>query len=155
MSIALVIADDHPVMRESLRTAFSVTDIEIIGEAATPSEALEQASDPRVDVLLLDMHWSQGAEQDSEDEGIEILQAIRSTRPDLAILMYSAEDSTDCIARCYRLGADGYLVKGVDDARLTSAVRAVDAGTEIWPESLSPWERTEKAPDDSDSERED
>lgn len=121
-------------MRESVRTAFADTDIEIVGEAATPWEALEQASDPRVDVLLLDMHWPQGAERDSEHEGIQILKAVRSMRPGLGILMYSVDDSTDC--NC-------------------CAVRAVDAGTEIWPYSSFSWESPEGETQGLDAELED
>jgi DNA-binding NarL/FixJ family response regulator len=133
MSIALLVADDHPRVRAGIRRAFACSGFDVIEEAATMAEVLVKATDARIDVLLLDVSWVNGAKTMSGETGIELLRQIRSTRCDLAILMYSTEDTPHCVARCRDLGADGYLIKGVDDGLLAAAVRAVHAGGQIWP----------------------
>jgi two-component system nitrate/nitrite response regulator NarL len=132
MSIALLIADDHPLVREGLRAAFERTDITIVGEASTVAEALRFGLDQSVEVIMLDISWAED-EYGMADYGFELLSNIRCARPDVAVLMYSVQDAQSYIARCRRLRANGYLVKGVDDRLLVTAVRAVFAGEEIWP----------------------
>jgi two-component system response regulator NreC len=135
MSIALLIADDHELIRAGLRATFARTGIVVVGEAATGEEALRLAGDALVDVVLLDISWARG-EIAISDQGFDLLSQIRFTRPRLPILMYSLHDSASYIQRCRLLGANGYLCKGVDDSRLTAAVRAVFAGREVWPDQL-------------------
>lgn len=131
MSIALLIADDHELVREGLRCTFARTDIVVVAEAATTAEALRCAQDPAVDVLLLDVGWRRGDARSLD--GFDLLAEIRASRASLVILMYSIFDNADYVARCRRLGADGYLVKGADDRRLPAAVRAAYAGRPVWP----------------------
>jgi DNA-binding NarL/FixJ family response regulator len=133
MPISLLIADDHPLIRAGLRRIFGRTGIAVAGEAASIAEAIEGASDPGVDVVLLDLRWINGGGTATEEAGLHILGKIRAARDELGILMYSSVDAPSCIARCRELGADGYLIKGVDDATLPAAVRAVHAGDQIWP----------------------
>lgn len=131
MPIALLIADDYELIRLGLRHTFAHTDIEIVAEAATPAEARRYARDEAVDVLLLDLSWRRGGA--SGLEGLDLLAEIRALRARLAILIYSIYDGAGHVARCRRLGADGYLVKGADDRRLPAAVRAAYAGRPVWP----------------------
>ena len=147
MTIGLLIADDHPLIRAGLRATFHRTGIEVVDEAATTAEAFHKACDPRVQVVLLDINWLHRGESPAREDGEDLLRRIRTARPELAVVMYSEEDGRGRIDRCRRLGAKGYLVKGVDDALLTLAVRAVHGGEQSWPEARSavrPWQAFER-----------
>ncbi len=134
MPIALLIADDHELVRAGLRQTFEGSDILIVGEASTASEALNAALDRYVQVLLLDVSWV-GSSVVSRTAGIDLLAQIRPARPALPILMYSSEAGPDYVESCRRLGANGYLIKGLDDGQLVTAVCAVHSGKQIWPSS--------------------
>lgn len=134
MAIAVLIADDHELVRAGLRGVLEGNGFSVAAEARTPLEVLTYALDPRVQVVLLDLSWSSCASA-TRDEGFELLREIRSMRTDLPILIYSVETGSECIERCRRAGANGYLIKGLDDAVLAIAVRAVHAGQQMWPNS--------------------
>jgi DNA-binding NarL/FixJ family response regulator len=131
-------------VRLGLRCRFSAH--HAIREAGTEAEARRAALDPQVQVILLDLRWIDRDQSPVDDAGLRLLADIRAARPELPILMYSVEAGADCIARCRRLGASGYLVKGVDDALLTLAVRAVLAGGQIWPDPPQPRETARSQP---------
>ena len=134
MSIAVLIADDHELVRWGLRLVLLRNGFSVAAEASTPLEAVAHAMDPDVQVVLLDLSWA-SCTNVGRDEGVKVLRAIRWARPSLAVLMYSVEARSECIERCRREGASGYLIKGLDDAVLAWAVRAVHAGEQVWPES--------------------
>jgi DNA-binding NarL/FixJ family response regulator len=132
MSIAVLVADDHELVRSGLRGVLECNGFSVVAEAATPLEVVTHALDPRVQVVLLDLSWA-NCTNAARDEGLALLRAIRSAQPSLPVLMYSVEAGPECIERCRREGASGYLIKGREDAVLAWAVRAVHAGGEIWP----------------------
>jgi two-component system invasion response regulator UvrY len=136
MAITLLIIDDHPLVRAGLRQTFAGSGIDVVGEAATVAEARRRARQPGVDVVLLDIGWLEGDETGSVDQGFELLREIRAARPGLPVLMYSIRDSAACVDRCRRLGANGYLVKGVDDRLLVAAVQAVHEGRAVWTDAV-------------------
>lgn len=133
MAITLLIIDDHPLVRAGLRQTFASSGVEVVGEAATVAEARRRAREADVDVVLLDIGWVRDDETGGADLGFELLSEIRAARPGLPVLMYSIRDSVACVDRCRRLGANGYLVKGIDDRLLVAAVRAVHDGRQVWP----------------------
>jgi len=134
MSIVLLIADDHELVRAGLRQTFAGTSIDIM-EASTPGEARRLARDPIVDVVLLDVGWPrQETVSYGFGLGFELLREMRRMRADLPVLMYSIHDTSHYIDRCRRFGGAGYLVKGVDDGLLCKAVHAVYDGGEVWPD---------------------
>jgi len=137
MPIGLLIADDHELIRAGLRQAFARDGLRVVGEAATAAEARRLALDPAADVLTLDISWMNEDESSTDDLGLELLRWIRMARPDISILIYSMHDGHRYIERCRRLGANGYLVKGVDDRLLPSAIYAVYAGEQIWSEATT------------------
>jgi DNA-binding NarL/FixJ family response regulator len=137
MPIGLLIADDHELIRAGLRQTFARDGLRVVGEAATAEEALRFALDPAADVLVLDISWMNEDESSTDDRGLEVLRRIRRARPDIAILIYSMHDGRRYVERCRRLGANGYLVKGVDDRLLPSAIYAVHAGEQIWSDSAT------------------
>jgi DNA-binding NarL/FixJ family response regulator len=130
MTIRLLIADAHALVREALWLAFDGPEFTVIGEASTASEALRLALEETADVVLLDIRWQSG-EWEPKD-GFEVLHRIKSAKPRLPVLVYSTHDRQRYINRCRELGANGYLVKGVDKQVLLAAVRTVYAGEEVW-----------------------
>lgn len=133
MPIGLLVADDHAWLRAGLRQIFEGTDIMVVAEACAASEVLHLALDERVQVLLLDVSWARDDGSGTPHAGIDLLARIRAARPDLPVLMYSSRDDAGYQESCRRLGAAGYLVKGVDDARLIPGVRALFEGRSFWP----------------------
>jgi len=121
MAIRLLVADDHELVREALRYTFLDTGIEIVAEAATCEAAVRLALERELDVVLLDLKMPDG-------NGIDALGRIRSAKPDLPVLIYSAHSRPDYMQRCAALGACGYLTKAVEKQTLLAAVRAAHAG---------------------------
>ncbi|GAA0968616.1 response regulator transcription factor [Acrocarpospora macrocephala] len=120
--IRVLIADDHPIVRQGLRTFLEVQgDIEVVGEAADGAEAVALAASLDPDVLLLDLKMP----------GLSGLGALTELAArDLkvrAIILTSVSDRAD-VAPAMRAGAAGFLYKDVDPAALISAIRAVHGG---------------------------
>lgn len=135
MVITLLIADDHPLVREGLRQTFACTEIEVVGAASTVAEAWHSARSADANVVLLDLSWDREGRETAAatHAGFALLEQIRAARPATAILVYSIYERADYMDHCRRLGADGYLVKGVDDRRLVTAVREAYANRQSRP----------------------
>ena len=125
MSIRLLIADDHAVVRAGLRAMLFGSDIEVVAEAATGNQALQQAAEHSPELILLDVRMP-------EMDGIACLGRLRTELPELPVLMFSAYDNPTYIARVVALGAAGYLSKTADKEKLIDSIRRVAAGESIW-----------------------
>ena len=129
MAVRLLVSDDHAWVREGLRYVFSNTEIEIVAEATTGKEAVQFALEQDIDVVLMDIKMPDG-------NGFEALRQIKAVKADLPVLIYSAHDRVDYFQRCADLGAQGYLLKGVNKQTLLSAVRDAFAGKTLGKHSL-------------------
>ncbi len=125
MSIRLLIADDHAVVRAGLRSMVAGSEIEIIAEASDGAQAFALAIERRPDVVLLDVRMP-------DTDGISCLGRLKIELPDLPVLMFSAYDNPTYIARTVALGAAGYLIKTVDQRQIVEAIRRVATGEPIW-----------------------
>jgi DNA-binding NarL/FixJ family response regulator len=129
MSIKLLIADDHEVVRCGLRSLVAGSDVEIIGEAVSGEQAVSMVlnADPGTepDVVLLDIRMPDG-------DGLNSLGRLKLERPNLPILMLSTYDNPTYVARAVALGAAGYILKGAPRERLIEAVRKAAAGESAW-----------------------
>ena len=121
MSIRMVIADDHQVIRTGLATLLAGTDIEIIGEAANGKEAIKQTEKLQPDVLLLDIRMPDG-------DGLQTLEKLRAKVPNVKIVMLSTYDNPTYIARAVALGANDYVLKGSSRDDLITTIKAAAAG---------------------------
>ena len=131
MSVKLLIADDHEVVRCGLRSLIANTEIDIVGEAATGEQAIQLAMDLNPDVVLLDIRMPGG-------DGLNALGRLKLERPDLAILMLSTYDNPTYVARAVALGAAGYVLKGANrDKLLNLPCLHVDTGDAELDEELS------------------
>jgi len=117
--IRILIADDHPLFRDGLHALLdSVTDMQVIGEAATGDEVLAQARALQPEVILMD--------------GIEATRRILQTSPHIHILVVTMFEDDDSVFAAIRAGARGYLLKGAVQEEMLRAIRAVAHGEAIF-----------------------
>ena len=125
MSIKLLIADDHEVVRTGLKSLVAGTDIKVIAEAESGEEAVKLALKHEPDVCLLDIRMPEG-------DGLNALGRIKLDRPDMPVLMLSTYDNPTYVARAVALGASGYLLKGSSREALLNAIQMAAAGESAW-----------------------
>lgn len=122
MSISVFLADDHALLREGLKVLLEMQpDLEVIGEASDGLETVRQVTRLKPSVALLDIGMP-------ELNGIEATRQIRESCPGTRIVILSMHSSANHIARAFKAGARGYLLKDTVGAEVARAVRAVHAG---------------------------
>lgn len=109
MSIRLLVADDHEVVRSGIGTLLADSNVEIVGLASTVEEAVEMAESTNPDVLLLDVRLGAG-------DGLAALEQIREKQLEVSVVMMSTYDNPTYVARAIALGANDYILK--DSSRL-------------------------------------
>ncbi|MBI2827306.1 MAG: response regulator transcription factor [Planctomycetia bacterium] len=119
MTVRLLIADDHEVVRHGLANLLSGTDVEIVAEAATPADAVRMAKKHKPDVALLDIRMVDGG------DGLAALEKIHRELPETKVVMLSAFDNPTYVARAHALGASDYLLKGCSRDQLLDTIHAV------------------------------
>jgi len=120
--IRLLIADDHALMRESLKRLLVLyDDIEFAGEAANGEEVTVRLQQGGVDLLLLDL-------QMPGISGCDLIERIRSQHPELPLLILSMHNAPWIASNALKAGANGYLAKDVDPHTLLAAVHKVARG---------------------------
>jgi DNA-binding NarL/FixJ family response regulator len=125
-SIRVLIADDHTLFRDGLRALLaSITDIVVVGEAASGKEALRLALEHQPDVILMDI-------QMPDLNGIEATRQILRAIPHVGIIVLTMFQDDDTVFAVMRVGARGYVLKGADQAVLLRAVRAVANGESLF-----------------------
>lgn len=121
MSIRLLVADDHEVVRSGLASLLADGDIEIVAEAATGDQAVEQAKTTQPDVVLMDIRMP-------ESDGLDALERLHEEAPTAKVIMLSTYDNPTYIARAITLGASDYVLKGASRDELVDTIRAAAAG---------------------------
>lgn len=126
MSIRIVVADDHGIVREGLGALLSVRPgYTLVGMAATGAEAVRAAVTLRPDVLVMDI-------QMPGTGGIEATREIARVAPDVAVLILTMFDDDDSVFAAMRAGARGYVLKGANPDNVVRAITAVAAGEAIF-----------------------
>ena len=121
--IRLVLADDHPVVRAGLHALLDTADdVEVVGEAATPDEAVALAAALAPDLVLMDLQFGH------ERTGVDATRQIRSTEGAPSVLVLTNYDIDGDILGAVEAGASGYLLKDAPPDELLTAVRAAAAG---------------------------
>jgi DNA-binding NarL/FixJ family response regulator len=121
MSIRILIADDHEVIRTGLASLLAGSDIEIVAEAANGKDAVKQAEKFKPDVVLLDIRMPDG-------DGLATLEKLRSKVPESRVVMLSTYDNPTYIARAVALGASDYVLKGSTREDLLTTITAAAQG---------------------------
>ena len=123
MTLRILIADDHGVLRAGLRALLnSEADMHVVGEAADCDEALRLSGVLRPDVVLMDTSMP-GA-----GGGIEAARRLKELLPDTCVLILTAHEDKGLLREAIRAGAAGYIVKRAVEAELINAIRAVARG---------------------------
>jgi DNA-binding NarL/FixJ family response regulator len=123
--IRLVIADDHPVVREGLRGMLSSqSDFEIVGEAVTGTEAVALVTQLHPDVVLMDLRMT-------ELDGAAATAQIRAQQLNTSVLVLTTYENNADILRAIEAGATGYLLKDAQRDELFTAIRTVAQGKAI------------------------
>ena len=122
MSIKILVADDHGVLRAGLRALLSAEpDIQVVGEAADGPAALRLAAELRPDVLLMDISMPGLS-------GIEVTRQIKAAQPDMRVLILTLHQDEGLLREAIHAGATGYIVKQAVESELINAIYAVHRG---------------------------
>jgi DNA-binding NarL/FixJ family response regulator len=129
----VVLAEDQPMVRAGFRALLdSRDDIEVVGEAATGAEALEQARALRPDVVVMDIRMP-------EMDGLEATRRITGDRAlsDTRVLVLTTFELDEYVFGALRAGASGFLLKGGEPADLVQAIRVVAGGESLLAPSVT------------------
>jgi DNA-binding NarL/FixJ family response regulator len=132
MAVKVMIADDHSIIREGLRSLLELDgDIEVVAEAVDGEDCLKQLKTTKPDVLLLDINMP-------KKNGLEVLESMKITRSKVSVLVLTVHNEIEYLLRAVEIGVDGYLLKDSGSAELKKAIMAVDAGDIYIQPSLIP-----------------
>jgi DNA-binding NarL/FixJ family response regulator len=120
-AIRVVVSDDHPVVRQGLRSLLEAEGFAVVGEAGDGDEAVRLVAQTRPDVLLTDLVMP-------GTDGIEAIRQVRAGDVPVGILVLTSFSGAEQVIPAIQAGADGYLLKDAGPAALTDAIRAVHRG---------------------------
>jgi DNA-binding NarL/FixJ family response regulator len=127
MPIRILLADDHPVVRDGLAAMLGTQpDFEVVGEAGTGAAAVSEAERLRPDVVLMDLEMP-------VLDGIEAIRRLRAADPSIQVVVLTAFDTDERIFGALQAGAQGYLLKGAPRAEIFAAIRTVSSGKALIP----------------------
>jgi len=122
MTIRIVIADDHPIVREGLISVLETQpDFEVVGQANDGAEAVDVVAALQPDVVLLDLEMP-------HLDGVQALRTMRAANANVQALVFTAFDTDERIISAVQAGARGYLLKGAPRDELFGAIRIVAHG---------------------------
>jgi DNA-binding NarL/FixJ family response regulator len=131
VTIRLVIADDHLVVRAGLRAMLGAEpDFDVVGEATTGAQAIDLADRLRPDVVLMDLRMP-------EIDGVAATVRIRERHPNVHVLVLTTYDTDADILKAIEAGATGYLLKDATRDELVRAVRAAATGASVLTPSVA------------------
>jgi DNA-binding NarL/FixJ family response regulator len=120
--VTLVLIDDHAILRQGLRSLLErEPDLQVVGEASSPGEALAVVQQTRPAIVLLDMKLSPA----SDDDGLALCAQLTKQYPGLGVLVLSTFVDDALVVSAIQHGACGYVVKDVDTQELVRAIRLV------------------------------
>src|SRR6185503_6768268 len=132
VTIRVVIADDHNVVRKGIRDLLSdEDDIAVVGEARNGHEAVDLATALQPDVVVMDIAMP-------ELTGVEATRQIRTQAPDVRVLVLTAYDDDPYIYSLLDAGATGYILKTAESREIVRAVRATAAGQTALDPAVAP-----------------
>ncbi|HVT69903.1 MAG TPA: response regulator transcription factor [Trebonia sp.] len=124
-AVRILLVDDHTIVRQGLRSILDLEpDFAVVGEAATPADAVAQADRLRPDVVLLDLKLSESAPA----EGLDVCADLRRRHADMSIVVLTTFLDERLLVGALRRGASGYALKDVDAVELARIIRSVHDG---------------------------
>ena len=126
----VLLADDHPLLRQALRDLLKKEDdFEIVAEAGDGEEAIRLATELKPDVVIMDISMP-------KLDGLEATRQIKAACPEIAVLTLTVHNDDESILEILQAGAAGYVVKSVFGDELVQAVRAVFTGDMVLSPSI-------------------
>ncbi|WCO69070.1 response regulator transcription factor [Iamia majanohamensis] len=128
MAIRLLLADDHPMLRDGLRRSLSDEGFEVVGEAGDGHEAVARAAELVPDVVLMDVTMP-------DCDGVEATRRIHAAQPDVRVVMLTMHADQDVLRAALEAGASGYLVKDCSIDEIADTIRqAADDSSALSPD---------------------
>src|SRR6478736_7781143 len=121
MTISVLVADDHPIIRAGIVSMLKDTEMKVVAEAATGNQAIEQTAKHHPDVVLLDVRMP-------ETDGLEALERIIDRSPRTKVVMFTGHENPTYIARAVALGAAGFVMKGASKDEIVGAINRAHTG---------------------------
>lgn len=125
MAIKVLVVDDEEIIRVGLKELFVNSDVEIVADACNGEEFMEKCRTIACDVALVDVHMG-------PTDGLAVLQRLHQEGIRLPVILFSAIDNPNYIARGLALGAAGFLSKHEERAKWINIIRKVVAGESTW-----------------------
>lgn len=125
MSISVLVADDHQVVRLGLKNILEGTGVVVTAEATSGEEVLQKVAAEKPDVVLMDVRMPHG-------DGLHVLGRLKLDYPDLPIILFSSYDNPTYIARAVALGAAAYVLKHDSRERLLETIQLAVRGESAW-----------------------
>ena len=124
--IRIIIADDHPLMRQALITSLGKEpDFEIVAEASEGEQVVKLTSDMNPDIVIMDIGMP-------KLNGIEATRQISNKYPNVAVLVLTIHIDNDTVLSVFQAGARGYLVKTATGKEVIQAIRTIMSGETVW-----------------------
>ena len=128
--IRVVLADDHPIVRDGLRKLLSLEDdIQVVGEASDGREVLQMVQDTEPDVVILDLRMP-------NLDGLSALQALQQSNKKAKVIVLTASEDKNEFVQAMKLGCSGIVLKQTAPELIVKSIRKVNSG-EIWLDSLT------------------
>ncbi len=129
--LTILIVDDHPLFRKGLRALLvTLPEVQVVGEAASGSEALRLVEQLRPRLVLMDLQMPEG-------DGLTATRQIAAVTPACHILVVTMFDDDASVFAAMRAGARGYVLKDMDDDEMTRAILAVGHGEAIFSPAIA------------------
>ena len=122
MSIRILLADDHAVVRSGLRALLRADpELEVVGEAGDGTETLRLAESLQPDLVMLDITLP-------PENGIKTAQRLKEAHPQLVVLILTMHEDEGLLHEALRAGASGYLIKRAEESEILQAIHATSRG---------------------------
>ena len=130
--ITILLADDHPLLRQAVRSALQKeADFEVVAEAGDGKEAVRLAKELMPNVVIMDISMP-------IMDGLEATRQIKAANPEIAILALTVHSDDEYILGILEAGAAGYLMKTIFGAELITAIRSIVTGEMVLSPSIAP-----------------
>ena len=132
MAVKIMIADDHSMIREGLKSLLELDgDIEVISEAENGEECLQKLLTVKPDVLLLDINMP-------KMNGLEVLKSLKDAKSKVKVLVLTVHNETEYLMKAVEIGINGYVLKDSESAELKKAIFTIYDGENYIQPSLIP-----------------